>query len=64
METYEKREVREMIAELRNLIYEIEEIGWRELKESEDYDDADIARNKAIKLLQNIEEYIDIVPLP
>ena len=64
MMTYEKREVYEMLKELRDCIYEIEDIGWQEWKDSEDYDKSDEVRNKAMKILENLENYVDNVPLP
>lgn len=64
MATYEKREAHEMLKELKILIYQIEEIGWIKWTDSKDCDRPDEIKNKAMQILENLENYIDNVPLP
>lgn len=54
-----KEELLKTIEELRNCIYEIEDIGWQEWKDSEDYDRADELRNLAMLDLGILKKAID-----
>lgn len=60
----QKREVYEMLKELKECIYTIDDIGGQSYKDSEDLENCDRARNRAMEILENLENYIDIVPLP
>lgn len=54
-----KEKLLEIIAELKDNIDEIEEIGWLAYKESEDYERADEVRMSAMMNLEILKKAID-----
>lgn len=54
-----KEKLLEVIAELKDNIDEIEEIGWLAYKESEDYERADEVRMNAMMNLEILKKAID-----